>query len=80
MHPKRTLVGRIGTTIRQYVTRSAEDNPDGVIALYLWLWKSIGGRPRRTPILRFIRFFSCYRSISSPFANGMSALEFFSRR
>ncbi len=39
------------------MSQSAEDNPDGALAKYLWLWQSMGRRPGRRLIPRPIRFF-----------------------
>jgi len=48
--------GRISTSIRRHVAMSAEGNPDGPIAMYVWLWHSIGRRPGPTFVPRPIRF------------------------
>jgi len=39
------------------MSKSVEDNPDGALAKYVWLWESMGKRPGRRLIPRSIRFF-----------------------
>ena len=51
------LFNRISRSIKGRMSKSAEDNPDGALAKYLWLWQSIGRRPGRRLIPRPIRFF-----------------------
>ena len=48
---------RISRSIQGRVSKSAADDPDGALAKYLWLWKSMGRRPGRRLIPRPIRFF-----------------------
>ena len=48
---------RISRSIKGRMSQSAEDNPDGALAKYLWLWQSMGRRPGRRLIPRPIRFF-----------------------
>ena len=51
------LFSRIARSILGRMSKSVEDNPDGALAKYLWLWQSIGKRPGRSLIPRPIRFF-----------------------
>ncbi len=51
------LFSRIARSIQGRMSKSVEDNPDGALAKYLWLWQSIGKRPGRSLIPRPIRFF-----------------------
>jgi len=51
------LFSRIAPSIQARMSKSVEDNPDGVLAKYLWLWQSMGKRPGRSLIPRPIRFF-----------------------
>ena len=48
---------RISRWIRHRVGKSAEDNPDGAMALYAWLWRSIGNQRGRAPVPRWMLFF-----------------------
>ncbi len=57
MPPERPLFSRIARSIQGRMGKLAEDNPDGALAKYLWLWQSIGRRPGRRLIPRPIRFF-----------------------
>ena len=57
MPPARPLFSRIARSMQDRMHRSAEDNPDGALAKYLWLWQSMGRRPGRSLIPRPIRFF-----------------------
>ena len=51
------LFSRIARSIQGRMTKSAEDNPDGALAKYLWLWQSMGKRPGRSLIPRPLGFF-----------------------
>ena len=51
------LFSRIATSIQGRVGKLAEENPDGALAKYLWLWQSMGGQPGRRLVPRPIRFF-----------------------
>ena len=51
------LFSTIARSIRGRMSKSVEDNPDGALAKYLWLWQSMGKRPGRSLIPRPIRFF-----------------------
>ena len=57
MPPGIPLFRRISSSIRHRVAKSVEDNPDGVLAKYLWLWQSLGKRGGRSLIPRPLRFF-----------------------
>ena len=46
----------ISRWIRHRLGKSAEDNPDGAMAMYAWLWRSIGKQRGRVLIPRSIRF------------------------
>ena len=50
------LSRRISKSIRHRVARLIEESPDGPIAMYAWLWQSIGKRSGPTMIPRSIRF------------------------
>ncbi len=51
------LFSTIARSIQGRVIKSATDNPDGALAKYMWLWRSMGKRPGRGLIPRPIRFF-----------------------
>lgn len=57
MPPGRPLFRRITRSIQGRMDKLAEDNPDGALSKYLWLWQSMGRRPGRRLIPRPIRFF-----------------------
>ena len=57
MPPEKVFPRRMSGSIRRRMAKSAEDNPDGPIAMYVWLWQSVGKRPGSTLIPRSIRFF-----------------------
>ena len=57
MVPGRPLFSRIARSIQGRLDKLAEDNPDGALAKYLWLWRSMGRRPGRRLIPRPVRFF-----------------------
>ena len=57
MPPARPLFSRIARSIEGRMGKLAEDNPDGALAKYLWLWQSMGRQPGRRLIPRSIRFF-----------------------
>ena len=52
------LFSRIARSIQSRMSKSVEDNPDGALAKYLWLWQSMGKRPGGSPVPRPIRFFN----------------------
>ena len=56
MIPGEARSRRILRCIQGHIAKSAKDNPDGPIAIYVWLWHSIGQRPGRTLIPRPVRF------------------------
>ena len=51
------LFSRIARSIQGRMSKSVEDNPDGALAKYLWLWQSMGRRHGRRLIPRSVRFF-----------------------
>ena len=51
------LLSRIARSIQGRMSKSAEENPDGALAKYLWLWQSMGKGPGRRLGPRPIRFF-----------------------
>ncbi len=57
MHRVRPLLSRIAQSIQGRMSKSVEDNPDGALAKYLWLWQSLGRRPGQRLIPRPIGFF-----------------------
>ena len=57
MPPARPLFSRIARSMQGLMAKLAEENPDGALAKYLWLWQSMGRRPGRRLIPRPIRFF-----------------------
>ena len=57
MAPGRPLFRKITRSIRDLLGNLAENNPDGALAQYMWLWQSMGRQPGRRLIPRTIRFF-----------------------
>ena len=56
MTSEKPLFRRIATSIQRGMAKSTVDNPDGPMAMYVWLWQSMGKWPGRTSIPRSIRF------------------------
>ena len=56
MPPGQRLSDRVSRSIRRRMATSVENDPDGAMATYLWLWQSIGRRTGLTLIPRSIRF------------------------
>ena len=50
------LFSRIARAIQGRISKSVEDDPDGALAKYVWLWRSMGRRPGRKLIPRPVRF------------------------
>ncbi len=57
MPPRRPLFSTIARSIRGRMSKTVEDNPDGALAKYLWLWQSMGRPPGGRLVPRPIRFF-----------------------
>ena len=56
MPQEKLLSRKISSWIQGWMVRSAENDPDGAMAMYLWLWQSTGKQPGPTLIPRSIRF------------------------
>ena len=56
MPQEKLLSRKISRWIQGCMVRSAENDPDGAMAMYLWLWQSTGKQPGPRLIPRSIRF------------------------